>query len=498
MPTALSDRIKRKTSLEIFRLGGDLLFKLHRYKEMVALYDKALKVCPDDSVEKRLLFVDRRALAKLTICDFRGALEDAYSVYNDAKDVGKGEYVISSSLVIVDLLKMAGLYTLALKYDRESESYLSHLPDNLKTHYTVVVYHNIADELLNIGKVSQSLEVLNKTENMRMTDNSRLMHLLLRGLVAYRMNEYDISESYYRKAYEMGLVNYNTNMALLDLIESIAGSGDINEAKRLISEHRSLIDSLGNTVAKPDISRIKCLILKKEGKWKEYAYALEEYAEIRDSILNDVEQVDVYGRLLELEKEKSDRHVAEIEKSGRSHITLSCWTLFTILLIGITGYFIIRRSRKNRRKFPDFGYSDLEIGAADLNDATVVSRKMGKLADTLTSAMGVIEDETADDSEKVVSLNKLFHACEHEMNARTVFEECFDSVHREFYKHLYQVCPALTPSEVKICGYIRSGMSAKEIADSTHRSVRTVQSIIYNARKKLKIEGSTESWLTKL
>ena len=112
--------------------------------------------------------------------------------------------------------------------------------------------------------------------------------------------------------------------------------------------------------------------------------------------------------------------------------------------------------------------------------------------------MGVIEDETADDSEKVVSLNKLFHACEHEMNARTVFEECFDSVHREFYKHLYQVCPALTPSEVKICGYIRSGMSAKEIADSTHRSVRTVQSIIYNARKKLKIEGSTESWLTKL
>jgi DNA-binding CsgD family transcriptional regulator len=57
---------------------------------------------------------------------------------------------------------------------------------------------------------------------------------------------------------------------------------------------------------------------------------------------------------------------------------------------------------------------------------------------------------------------------------------------------------SLTPTEMEICSYIRSGQSTKEIADLTHSSFETIQTHRKNIRKKMGLNGSKTALCTYL
>lgn len=61
----------------------------------------------------------------------------------------------------------------------------------------------------------------------------------------------------------------------------------------------------------------------------------------------------------------------------------------------------------------------------------------------------------------------------------------FAQVHEHFFKRLYEICPNLTPSEIKLCGLLRLNMTSKEIALLTNRSVATIDNSRTVIRKKL-------------
>lgn len=71
------------------------------------------------------------------------------------------------------------------------------------------------------------------------------------------------------------------------------------------------------------------------------------------------------------------------------------------------------------------------------------------------------------------------------------FEETFDSVHRDFFKHLDEQGPTLSKQEKMLCAYIRIGMLSKEIAPLLNISVRGVEISRYRLRKKLGLEEGT-------
>ena len=79
-----------------------------------------------------------------------------------------------------------------------------------------------------------------------------------------------------------------------------------------------------------------------------------------------------------------------------------------------------------------------------------------------------------------------------------VFNHNFSRTVRDFTDKLTALHPGLTKSEVRVASYIFLGMTSKEIAQMTNRSVRTVDSIRYSLRKKLCIDISTESYLRQI
>ncbi|PKP10788.1 MAG: hypothetical protein CVU09_06155 [Bacteroidetes bacterium HGW-Bacteroidetes-4] len=70
------------------------------------------------------------------------------------------------------------------------------------------------------------------------------------------------------------------------------------------------------------------------------------------------------------------------------------------------------------------------------------------------------------------------------------FNLSFDRVHPEFNKHLVEHFPELTPTELKLCAFVRLGMSNKEIASLLNQNPDSVKVSRSRLRKKLGIEQS--------
>lgn len=69
------------------------------------------------------------------------------------------------------------------------------------------------------------------------------------------------------------------------------------------------------------------------------------------------------------------------------------------------------------------------------------------------------------------------------------FSVYFDKANNDFLKTLKESFPLLTPTDLKLCAYLRLNLSTKAIADLLNLSVRGVESSRYRLRKKLNLEG---------
>lgn len=66
-----------------------------------------------------------------------------------------------------------------------------------------------------------------------------------------------------------------------------------------------------------------------------------------------------------------------------------------------------------------------------------------------------------------------------------LFEDNFDEVHEEFFKRAKDVCPSITPTELKLAAALRMNLSSKEIAPILGISIRGVEIKRYRLRRKL-------------
>lgn len=80
------------------------------------------------------------------------------------------------------------------------------------------------------------------------------------------------------------------------------------------------------------------------------------------------------------------------------------------------------------------------------------------------------------------------------------FETRFVQVHEDFNDKLLQICPDLSPVELKVCSLLRLNMSSKEIAVLTNRSQATIINTRSQIRKKLRLvsEDNLTSFLLSL
>lgn len=68
------------------------------------------------------------------------------------------------------------------------------------------------------------------------------------------------------------------------------------------------------------------------------------------------------------------------------------------------------------------------------------------------------------------------------------FEEQFNLVHNNFMKKVREKHPDLSTSEIKMCAYVKMGLSSKEMAPLLNISIRGAETLRYRLRKKMGLE----------
>jgi len=69
-----------------------------------------------------------------------------------------------------------------------------------------------------------------------------------------------------------------------------------------------------------------------------------------------------------------------------------------------------------------------------------------------------------------------------------IFESNFEQAHEEFLKRIREKFPELTPSDLKLCAYLRMNLSSKKIALLLGITIRGVENHRYRLRKKVGLE----------
>ena len=80
------------------------------------------------------------------------------------------------------------------------------------------------------------------------------------------------------------------------------------------------------------------------------------------------------------------------------------------------------------------------------------------------------------------------------------FETQFDQVHPGFRQRLVELCPEITPGELRVCALLATGLESKEIANIRHVTVRTIEAHRLRIRRHLRLpkEINLTAYLTGL
>ncbi len=142
--------------------------------------------------------------------------------------------------------------------------------------------------------------------------------------------------------------------------------------------------------------------------------------------------------------------------------------------------------------------SEIEHKSSQLASNTMAIMRKNNLLSTIKDELQ-LQKEKLGDSFSDKSYNKLMKLIEdgvEDEHEWEIFEQLYNEAHGNFFKRLKETYPQLTPSDLRLCAYLRMNLSSKEIAPLLNISVRGVEERRYRLRKRLDI--STETNLTEL
>ena len=193
--------------------------------------------------------------------------------------------------------------------------------------------------------------------------------------------------------------------------------------------------------------------------------------------------------------------------------SIMAWVIYILLAIALIYYFykrqqkkyLLQRSRlqylhqleieKNEKEIIRLENKRLEAEAQH-NEAQLASNTMNllqkrellnKIKDEIIKAQEELEpDRRAKNTRRIIKIiNDELEVADDWQR----FSVYFDKANNDFLKTLKEAFPSLTPTDLKLCAYLRLNLSTKAIADLLNVSPRGVESSRYRLRKKLNLAG---------
>lgn len=276
--------------------------------------------------------------------------------------------------------------------------------------------------------------------------------------------------------------------------------GELSEAEKLYRTGLSIADSIHYPQAQKQIHFSLSELMEKSKRFDRALYHHQRYTQVKDSLLN-ADRTRIISEMetkyeTEKKQQENDLLKAENELQNRriKNLYLVIGGLFVLLAAITVLIWQYRRISRARKMLAESEAARLQEkvehqGRELASSALALSRNLtliNKLLEDLKSLTPMIKEEGLP---VLMNISRSVRRLD-SGTAWKEFEMRFENVHTQFYENLINKFPSLTSNEMRLCAFLKLGMSTKEISAITFQTIRAIEAARLRLRKKLDLDGS--------
>jgi len=488
-------------------LAISLQYSSHDYVKAADFAQRANEIAITHNLPTKVALSDR-ALAKIfmEIGDYKVASTHyfkALKFYETLRDTF-GILAMSNNLgTVYDRLHE---YDKALEYYFVARDLLAKIQSSKMNSFPfATIYNNIANIYQTKSDFKSALQYYEKALFLAKAANNKYME----GIASNNLGKLYLNDlKQFDKAFEFLNQGLAIRKELLDkgemaksytiLADYYYQTANYTKAHKCVDQAILLGEQVGSLESQKYGYQKLSEIESKLGHSSQALIAYKTFKSLNDSIQNHFANNEIMRLQLQYDFEKATqaRELEHKESRMRYLIAIALLAAGLILAILIT---IIIRARAHQTELKRKNLSqDVEIKNKELTTNVMYLIRKNELINNVAERLLGLQQNSPLDNQKTIHEIVLDLQREADNDSWKEFELRFNQVHSEFYKNLRKQCPELSPTEEKLCAFLRLNMSSKEIAAITQQSIKSVEVARARLRKKLNLTNTNSNLVTYL
>ena len=330
------------------------------------------------------------------------------------------------------------------------------------------------------------------------------------GLFYYNLSDFETSIPYLIKSRNF-LNNSFSDLITTDclLAKSYIGLKKFNQADSLLQKNLSFLMEIGvnSPAIKIKVYEVMDNLYSSQSK-------KDQLLSVKDSIINlkaSISDNKLNNSILSLETSlllKEKQKEINVQRLNYYYLIFGLiitLILFSVFLISLRVRFNFQKEKNNRlaleREFIDTELKNKELEL--LSTATYIEQRnnnLRNLRDNLNIATNNDSNKSKVNQFSTPKLTKELDSIIKSRSSFDSFKNQFTKAFPDFFKKLLNLHPNLSPTDLRLCAYIKMNQTNQDIASINNLSTRTVESQRYRLRRKLNIDKQTDlfNYLTNL
>lgn len=320
--------------------------------------------------------------------------------------------------------------------------------------------------------------------------------LMKRGMVYLKMGKYE-------KAKELLVKNYlvvEESEELAAIIDASYYLGSLymatqeyDRAKFFFSKAIGMANSIGDLQYKKDILLDLGVIANKQGYFEEAYEYLRKGNILKDSLFGVKNTWSLYELKENHEIEKQAREIVLMQKEKRIEEIKKTVYFFGVLMFCLFGFLYFRYIKLKYVKEKKIVELELDktkevvtMKNKELTTSALQIIENGEIIKHFKSNIEEIKKEMGVDRHPKLDALLASMTTTTKMNWKE-FKLRFELVNKEFFKKIKEEYPRLSPTELKLCAFLKLNFSSKDIASLMGISDQSVKTSRYRIRKKFNL-----------
>ncbi|MFN8208972.1 MAG: tetratricopeptide repeat protein [Bacteroidales bacterium] len=367
------------------------------------------------------------------------------------------------------------------------------------------LYNNIANIYQTKGDTASALQYYRKSLTIaRETNNKTAMGIVLNNLgklhyidlhrpaegLAYLLEGLQIRESLGDKA--------EIARSLIILSDFYDREGSPSDAIRYSENAMNLSREIGSVELQSKVYQQLSSLMERQGNMGEALAHFKLFKVFNDSIQKQVASSEIARLQLQYDFENAEKLREARAKQARIKYIIVIITLAVGLVIALLITRLVRIRAKQTELKQKALAQDVEIKNKELTTNVMYLVRKNELINSIAERLLNVRQQLPAENQGVIHDIIFDLQKEGDSDSWKEFELRFNQVHLEFYNRLRQLYPGLTPSDEKLCAFLRLNMSTKEISAITQQSTKTIEVARARLRKKLNLTNTNSNLVTHL